>query len=60
MVVMGWSNTAMAARYQQIIAATRRDVATSVGGLLWNPEAAKKTVRKPMPRRIGKRGRKAA
>jgi integrase len=30
---MGWSNTAMAARYQHIIAA-----ATSVGGLLWQSE----------------------
>lgn len=29
--------TAMAARYQHIIAAIRRDVATSVGGLLWKP-----------------------
>jgi integrase len=36
---MGWSNTAMAARYQHIIAAIRRDVATSVGGLLWKPAA---------------------
>ncbi|OLF07637.1 site-specific integrase [Actinophytocola xinjiangensis] len=35
MGVMGWSNTAMAARYQHIIAAIRRDVASSVGGLLW-------------------------
>jgi integrase len=37
MAIMGWSNTAMAARYQHIIAAIRRDVATQVGGLLWNP-----------------------
>lgn len=37
MAIMGWSNTAMAARYQHIIAAIRRDVATSVGGLLWKP-----------------------
>ncbi len=42
MAIMGWSNTAMAARYQHIIAAIRRDVATSVGGLLWKPaESAK-------------------
>jgi hypothetical protein len=27
----------MAARYQHIIAAIRRDVATSIGGLLWKP-----------------------
>jgi integrase len=38
MAIMGWSNTAMAARYQHIIAAIRRDVADSVGGLLWKPE----------------------
>ncbi|HEX4100244.1 MAG TPA: tyrosine-type recombinase/integrase [Pseudonocardiaceae bacterium] len=37
MSIMGWSNSAMAARYQHIIAAIRRDVATSVGGLLWKP-----------------------
>jgi integrase len=37
MAIMGWSNTAMAARYQHIMAAIRRDVATSVGGLLWTP-----------------------
>ena len=41
MGVMGWSNTAMAARYQHITVAIRRDVAQRVGGLLWkpNPEA---------------------
>lgn len=37
MAIMGWSNTAMAARYQHIIAAIRRDVATQVDGLLWEP-----------------------
>jgi integrase len=36
---MGWSNTAMAARYQHITAAIRRDVADRVGGLLWRPSA---------------------
>jgi hypothetical protein len=30
-------DTAMAARYQHIIAAIRRDVAVQVGGLLWSP-----------------------
>lgn len=35
MAIMGWSNTAMAARYQHIVAAIRRDVATQVGVLLW-------------------------
>ncbi|ONI81964.1 hypothetical protein ALI22I_37935 [Saccharothrix sp. ALI-22-I] len=37
MGIMGWSNTAMAARYQHITAAIRRDVADRVGGLLWKP-----------------------
>jgi len=37
MGVMGWSNTAMAARYQHITATIRRDVAQRVGGLLWEP-----------------------
>lgn len=37
MAIMGWSNTAMAVRYQHVIAAIRRDVADSVGGLLWKP-----------------------
>lgn len=35
MGVMGWSNTAMAARYQHITSTIRQDVATQVGGLLW-------------------------
>lgn len=37
MGVMGWSNTAMAARYQHLTATIRRDVARRVGGLLWAP-----------------------
>jgi len=37
MGVMGWSNTAMAARYQHLTATIRRDVAQRVGGLLWQP-----------------------
>lgn len=40
MSVMGWSNTAMAARYQHVTAAIRRDVADQVGGLLWQPKNA--------------------
>ena len=36
MGVMGWSNTAMAARYQHLTATIRRDVAQRVGGL-WQP-----------------------
>lgn len=34
MGIMGWSNTAMAARYQHITATIRRDVAQRVRGLL--------------------------
>lgn len=37
MAVMGWSSTAMAARYQHVIASIRRDVAQQIGGLLWTP-----------------------
>jgi len=37
MSVMGWSSTAMAARYQHVVASIRRDVADQVGGLLWTP-----------------------
>lgn len=35
MGVMGWSSTAMAARYQHMIDPIRRDIAKRVGGLLW-------------------------
>jgi len=37
MAIMGWSSTAMAARYQHVIASIRRDVAQQIGGLLWKP-----------------------
>ena len=37
MGVMGRSNTAMAARYQLITATIQRDIATRVGGLIWQP-----------------------
>lgn len=37
MGVMGWSNRAMAARYQHLTTTIRRDVAQRVGGLLWEP-----------------------
>ena len=37
MDVMGWSSTAMAARYQHVTAPIRREVASPVGGLLWSP-----------------------
>jgi integrase len=36
MGIMGWSNSAMAKRYQHITEQVRRDVAERVGGLLWN------------------------
>jgi integrase len=35
MAIMGWSTTAMAARYQHITEAVRRDIADRVGGLIW-------------------------
>lgn len=36
MGIMGWSNSAMAKRYQHITEQVRRDVAERVGGLLWH------------------------
>jgi integrase len=39
MSVMGWSSTAMAARYQHVGAVMRRGVADQVGGLLWTRPA---------------------
>jgi integrase len=47
MGVMGWSNTAMAARYQHVVAAIRRDVASSVEGLLWKRDDQEKGARDP-------------
>jgi integrase len=35
MSVMGWSSTAMAARYQHVTDPIRRDVADRIGRLLW-------------------------
>ncbi|MFI9381078.1 tyrosine-type recombinase/integrase [Kutzneria sp. NPDC052558] len=56
MAIMGWSNTAMAARYQHVIAAIRKDVATQVGGLLWEaprsarrPRSGRPTTLRPVP-----------
>ena len=40
MGIMGWSSTAMAARYQHVTDPIRRDVARRVGGLLWSAEEA--------------------
>ncbi|GAA0439436.1 site-specific integrase [Actinoplanes capillaceus] len=39
MGIMGWSNSAMAKRYQHITEQVRRDVAARVGGLLWHPRS---------------------
>lgn len=41
MGLMGWSTTAMAARYQHITGSIRTDVAGRVGGLIWGPAAGK-------------------
>jgi integrase len=38
MGIMGWSSTAMAARYQHVTDPIRRQVADQVGGLLWADE----------------------
>ncbi len=35
MQIMGWSNAAMAARYQHVTAPIRRGIADQVGGLIW-------------------------
>ena len=37
MGLMGWSTTAMAARYQHMVDAVRTDVARQVDGLIWKP-----------------------
>ncbi|WP_037363747.1 tyrosine-type recombinase/integrase [Amycolatopsis orientalis] len=39
MAIMGWSSTAMAARYQHVTDRIRRGVAGRVNGLLWAPPA---------------------
>ncbi|GIG85101.1 tyrosine-type recombinase/integrase [Plantactinospora endophytica] len=36
MGIMGWSNSAMAARYQHLTAEVRRDIAQRVGNLIWD------------------------
>jgi integrase len=36
MGIVGWPNSAMAARYQHLTAEVRRDIAQRVGGLLWS------------------------
>ncbi|MGW8765562.1 tyrosine-type recombinase/integrase [Streptomyces sp. NPDC055815] len=37
MGLMGWSTTAMAARYQHMVDAVRTDIARQVDGLIWQP-----------------------
>lgn len=39
MSIMGWSTTAMAARYQHVTDPIRRSVAERVDGLLWDRDA---------------------
>jgi integrase len=57
MSVMGWSSTAMAARYQHVVAAVRRDVANQVGGLLWRPSTGAPPRNDPDPsREVAERG----
>jgi integrase len=41
MGLMGWSSTAMAARYQHITEPVRRDIATRLGILIWSPDTAR-------------------
>lgn len=41
MSIMGWSSTAMAARYQHVTDPIRRDVARRVGGLIWSEKDGK-------------------
>lgn len=38
MGLMGWSTTAMAARYQHMVDAVRTDIARQLDGLIWKPE----------------------
>jgi integrase len=38
MGVMGWSTTAMAARYQHVTDTIRQDIADRVGGLIWTAD----------------------
>lgn len=40
MGIMGWSSTAMAARYQHVTDPIRRQVANQVDGLLWSDDRA--------------------
>lgn len=44
MGLMGWSTTAMAARYQHMVDAVRADVPRQVDGLIWKTEAEGRTL----------------
>ncbi|MDX2669303.1 tyrosine-type recombinase/integrase [Streptomyces sp. NRRL_ISP-5395] len=41
MGLMGWSTTAMAARYQHMVDTVRNDIARQVDGLIWKPSGPK-------------------
>ncbi|MGW2525284.1 tyrosine-type recombinase/integrase [Streptomyces sp. NPDC001617] len=43
MGLMGWSTTAMAARYQHMVDSVRNDVARQVDGLIWQPAGERST-----------------
>ncbi|MEU5040879.1 tyrosine-type recombinase/integrase [Streptomyces griseorubiginosus] len=43
MGLMGWSTTAMAARYQHMVDSVRNDVAQRVDGLIWKPAGDRPT-----------------
>src|SRR5205085_9525762 len=47
MEIMGWSHSAMAARYQHLTGPIREDIAYRVGGLLWGPTET--ATRSPTP-----------
>jgi hypothetical protein len=47
MEIMGWSHSAMAARYQHLTGAIRGDIASRVGDLLWGPTEARRSAAKP-------------
>ncbi|MFD4907104.1 tyrosine-type recombinase/integrase [Kitasatospora purpeofusca] len=52
MQIMGWSSTAMAARYQHVTGGILKDVAKRVGGLIWKVANGAT----PAPRRLLNRG----
>ena len=54
MQIMGWSSTAMAARYQHVTSGIRRKVAKQVGGLIWQV-AKQKEGKKPGKKKAKKK-----